>query len=137
MEGLNVTCLLTISQFFIATFNRMPKTSSVKIIELLLIKSTLEPTLIIITWILLQQTLEDDVKLAGQAWQELAPVPPKRPQKTQNMLLSLFADFILPGIGFTSDLLFTLVGFLHDFDPRRFDFLIQIHSPSFCLFMLS
>ena len=108
----NVTCLLAMSGIFIAVFQSLPKTPSIKTIDLLQIKSILISTLITLLQTLVARIKNIEItELSKQAWRE-------QPKEMNDTKMILFLDFtmmwFLPILGLSIDVLFIIFGILYE-----------------------
>ena len=93
----NVTCLLSISSFFIAVFQTLPDTTDIKILDWLLIKS-----IILASAITLFQTFDLQLSM--------------RKQYMMTRVLRMIIFYVIPTIELCVDVLFVIVGILYDYD---------------------
>ena len=93
----NVTCLLSISAFFIAEFEHLPQTTKIKIIDWLLIKciSLSCTTILLQTYYMRRQN-----------------------GKMMRRFLKMMLIYFIPFIEIAFDLIFILVGILYDYNKH-------------------
>ena len=109
----NVTCLLAMSGIFIAVFQSLPRTPSIKIIDLLQIKSILISTVITLIQTLVVRVRNKRVMTNSKhAWVEQI----KQVNISPNIitLLDFTMVWLLPILGIFIDVLFIIFGILYE-----------------------
>ena len=116
--AVNVTILLAMSGLFIAVFQALPNTSSVKLMDMYQIKCLLIATLITLmqTIIVYLRTKTTSIEVAKQRSGN-----DKTRGATCPHMLKIFTVWFLPTIGITIDILFIATGVAYHFKAEAFD----------------